>query len=329
VRTDASSGTAAPQRDIHRLVAFGLVVDCEWPLPGSQPADPAVRPSGPHATIRLMSEQESDAAWARPFERIFEPSYPDGETRFTVDRTDTDYRLWFSGFGRYLVARDGREIGCEIRSGAPASHDRRERFVFAQVLPLASVLQGFQLLHASAVCGKHGVAAFLGASGAGKTTLASRLVVRGAGFVTDDVLALTPGQGGPVAHPGPPFMAIPNHDRALIEDGRGGLGRAVGASDKLHASPASSDRALPLRAVFHLEPGDGLELSPLDGGDARRLLGSAFAPYLMISDRLVRHLEVTRQISATVAQFRLQTPRTDSFEPIVDIVEAKLRELAL
>jgi ABC-type multidrug transport system ATPase subunit len=52
--------------------------------------------------------------------------------------------------------------------------------VLAQVLPLAAVLRGIDVLHASAVALAAGPIAFLGGSGAGKTTLASRIVARGA-----------------------------------------------------------------------------------------------------------------------------------------------------
>jgi len=327
----------APGSASHRLSAFGLSVDCEWPLPGSRPADGAAAP--PATAVRVLAGDAFARRWDGGAERIFEPTYPDGQTRFTVDRAEHDYRLWFTGFGRYLVARDGSTIGCEPADPAdpadpaPAGaghglHDRHERFLFAQALPLASVLRGFQPLHASAVCGGSGVAAFLGGSGAGKTSLASRLVLRGAGFVTDDVLALEPGHDAPLAHPGPPFMAVPNGDRALLGAGSR-LGAAVGTSDKLHASPPPPGRPLPLRVVFHLERGGELELTPLIAGDAERLLATAFAPYLMTSDRLLRHLQIAEQISSTVAQFRLQVPRTGEFDAVLEAVEARLREAAV
>jgi hypothetical protein len=322
VTADSFPSAPAGDRAAHRLVAFGLNVDCDWPLPRSVPA---TGPAPPPATrVRELAGEALDGAWRAPAERLFEPSYPDGRTRFTVDLAAGRYRLWFEGFGRYLVGADGSEIGCDASEG----RERRERFLFAQALPLASVLRGFQPLHASAVCGDSGVAAFLGASGAGKTSLASRLVLRGAGFVTDDVLALESGPDAPLAHPGPPFMAVPDADRELLGT-HSRLGAAVGASDKLHASPAPPGRPLPLRVVFHLERGGELELAPLIGGDAERLLATAFAPYLMTSERLLRHLQIAEQISATVAQFRLQVPRTGEFGRVLEAVEATLREVAV
>ena len=308
----------------HHLAAFGLNIECDWPLPGSSPGPLAKSRSLPTTNVRVLMPERIDAAWVEPAERIFEPEYPDHKTRFTVDRSARHYRLWFEGFGRYVVAADGTEVGLE--RGA-VSRDHQERFLFAQALPLAAVLQGYELLHASAVCREGGVAAFVGGSGSGKTSLASRLVARGAGFVTDDVLALEPGYDAPIAHPGPAFMAVPNEDRSLIRSASGRLGTAVGASDKIHASPRTIGCELPLRVLYYLEPGPNFQIGALDGVDARQVLATAFAPYLMTSERLRRHLELAHLVSVSVLQFRLQIPRTGHSARILDTLEAHQRKL--
>jgi hypothetical protein len=317
-------GAAVSTRAHHRLAAFGLHIDCDWTLPASAPV--AAGPQGgPRTSVRLLSAEQIDEHWSAPAERIFEPTYPDGRSRFTVDRTSDHYRLQFDGFGRHLVAADGSMVGCEL-TGTP--RERQERFLFAQALPLASALQGFELLHASAVCVGSSVVAFVGPSGIGKTWLASRLVRRGAGFVTDDVLAIEDRAGGPLAQPGPGFMAIPTDDRVLIETGAGALGRVIGTSDKVHASPTPPAAPMPLRALLHLLPGEAFELAPLEGEDvARRILASAFAPYLVTRDRLRRHLETAQLLGAAVPQFRLCLPRTGSSTANVERLEGRLREL--
>ena len=305
----------------YHLAAFGLNIKCDWPLPGSSAHPPATARSLPTTSVRVLLPEHWDAAWGEHAERIFEPEYPDHKTRFTVDRTARHYLLWFEGFGRYVVAIDGTEVGCQP---GVASRDQQERFLFAQVLPLAAVLQGYEALHASAVCHEGGAAAFVGRSGAGKTSLASRLVARGAGFVTDDVLALESRQAVPIAHPGPAFMAVPNEDRSLIPSASGRLGTAVGGSDKIHASPRTVGRELPLRALYYIEPGPRFEIAPLDGVDARRVLATAFAPYLMTSARLRRHLELAHLVSIYVPQFGLQIPRTGHSVPILEALETHL-----
>ncbi len=314
-----------PSHDHHHLEAFGLNIDCDWPLPGSRAAAMGQLRSLPATTVRVLTTEQIDAAWGQAAERIHEPEYPDHKTRFTVDRSAHHYRLWFEGFGRYVVAADGTAVGCEQ---GVVSRDRQERFLFAQVLPLASILQGYDLLHASAICGQQGVAGFAGTSGAGKTSLASRLVLRGAGFVTDDVLALEPRDDAPIVHPGPAFMAVPNEDRALIDTATGRLGSAVGASDKIHASPRTFGQEMPLRVIYYLEPALSFEINALDG-DVHRLLSSGFAPYLMTPDRLFRHLEIAQLVSSAVNQFRLRMPRTGHSDVILETLEDHLRESAI
>lgn len=310
----------------HSLTAFGLNIECDWPIAGSRPSPAGAHQSQPATSVRLLPPEQINAVWAEPAKRLFAPKDPDGKTRFTIDRSSHHIRFMLEGFGRCFVTADGTEVGCER---GLVAHDHHERFVFAQALPLAAILHGYEVLHASAVCGRHGVAAFVGASRAGKTTLASRLVLRGASFVTDDVLALEAAQGTPRVHPGPPFMAIPNEDRRLIDSGHGRLGNAVGSTDKVHASPSASGWGLHLRAVYHLEPGPNVQITALDGEDVQRILASVFAPYLMTPDRLYRHLDLAQQVSAGVSQFRLQMPRTGRFEAILETLESHLRELGI
>src|SRR5438105_2712813 len=77
--------------------------------------------------------------------------------------------------------------------------------------------------------------AFVAQSGVGKTSLAVNLVARGAGFVTDDVLAVEPIPRGLFAYPGPGMVNVDEVQLApLTQDGRARLGRRLGRSDKLH-----------------------------------------------------------------------------------------------
>ncbi|HWE11667.1 MAG TPA: hypothetical protein VG325_20135 [Solirubrobacteraceae bacterium] len=317
------SGLAAAERerrrDRFRLTTFGLDVECDWPLAGSVPV--AAEDDAPATTVEVVAGEEFRAAWAGPGERIFEPPFADGRTRFTVDRGREHFQLWLEDFGRYLVSTDGTWVGCE-QDAAPG--DIQERFVFAQALPIAAVLQGFEVLHAGAVCGPAGAAAFLGPSGSGKTTITGRLVLRGASFMTDDVLSLATSGPDAVAHPGPPFMAIRTEDVWMV--GEEQVGRAIGSSDKLHVTRRVPDEPVPLRVLYYLARGDGCQITRL-GEDARRaILGQAFVPYLTTPERLLRHLQIGQLVNDRVEQFRLQTPRDGLDAETLDAIEAHLRE---
>lgn len=317
------SGPAAEPAAVgrgHRLRAFGIWAECAWPLPGASAGD------GPHAPpadteIVLRDAAVFDAAWTQPGERIFQPAFSDGVTRFTIDRDERHYRLWLADYGRYLIAADGAWIACE-RDGAP--RPVQERFVLAQALPVVAVLRGYEALHAAAVCGPAGGAAFVGPSGMGKTSIVGRLVLRGAGFLTDDVLALDTAGSEPQAHPGPPFMAIRPEDAWMVQDA--GMGPAIGASDKLHVRRPVPDGPVPLRSIYQLTRGEALEIAPLADPDPQLILAQAFVPYIATPQRMLGHLRLAALIGEGVDWFRLQTPTGALDDTVLDAVEAHLRE---
>jgi hypothetical protein len=264
---------------------------------------------------------------------VLSPAPDAAEANYSAERTAQHYRFHIEGFGRYVVGIDGTSIACEL-AGAP--RDQQERFVFAHALPLASVLQGYEVLHASSVSDGGGAVAFVGASGAGKTALASRLVIRGAEFVTDDVLALELRDGEVLAHPGAPFMAVRTEDRGVIAASGGVLG-TVGTTDKVHVSPPKLSGTTRLSALYHLEAGPdrdassdrGVAIAPLEGTDPRRLLAAAFVPYVMTPARLRLNLDIAQILGSRVAQFRLQTPRTGLTDAVLDALEAHMHELGV
>jgi hypothetical protein len=310
--------TVAEPRSLYRLDAFGLVVEVDWPLAGATPAA-AVGPARRPTTVRRVEPHLLAVAWDSPGELLFEREDM-GEVTITFERAE-DYRIRAKGFGRYVVSADGTEVRCE--RGTVEEH-AQERFLFAQVLPLAAVVRGYELLHASAICLNGVAVAFAGPSGTGKTTLASRLVDRGAGFLTDDVLALSRDTHAPIAHPGPPFIAVLDGDADQIEVAAR-IGRFTGTSDKLHVVVPAGRDAFPLRAVYHLESGPGLRLEPIGSGVVRRLLGSVFAPYLVTADRLNRQLEMAHLLVETVPQFGLQLSPNVSVEEAVDVIDTHAR----
>lgn len=309
----------------YRLSAFGLSVEAPWRLPAATEAEPGL--AGDQRGLRVTwasAERLQDTAWEGA-ECVFEPAFTDGHSHFTVRRDERGYRLSFDDFGRYAVSPDGREAACEADA---VTLERSERFLFAQVLPLAAVLQGLDVVHASAVAWDGCVVALVGPSGAGKTTLATRLVARGARLVTDDALALEITGGRIVAHPGPPFVAITAGDAALAEGALAWMGRQRGSSDKHHFVAPVCDRALPLSAVYYLEPRAEFRLTAASDEVVSRLLAHAAAPYVLASERLLQHLEVVTIVTTSVPQYSLTLPDSEPSEKDLDALERHMRELS-
>jgi hypothetical protein len=78
------------------------------------------------------------------------------------------YLVRADGFGAYLISADGQRA---LLAPGRVERWRWQLLLTAQVLPLAALIHGLELLHASAVRLNGRVLAFAGASGTGKTTL--------------------------------------------------------------------------------------------------------------------------------------------------------------
>ena len=119
--------------------------------------------------------------------------------------------------GRFHV-RNGRTVDVEVLAGT------EERLLRLPLLGtvMAAVLhqRGFLVLHASAVSVDGQVAALVGHKGWGKSTTAASLYARGHALVTDDILAVAPGDGPPRVVSGvPQFKLLPEAaEAALGED---------------------------------------------------------------------------------------------------------------
>jgi hypothetical protein len=298
----------AGREEAWSATAFGLALSGSLVL-DSLTADAA----GEGRPVRLEQTSRAvvDDRWraARP-RVLLRREVAGGGVGLTVEQdTRSGYRVWAPRHGAWLVAPDGRTV-----TGAPpaAPRWRWERLVLAQALPLASVLRGLEVLHASAVALDGRAIAFLGPSGAGKTTLAMHLLARGARLVTDDVLAVTAAGGSVTAHRGGAVARIDaGAVRAMSAGERAALGRVEARGAKWHVRPPRGPRAVALGALYVVVPAPaaaGLVIERVRPLDPGLLLGSAFLPYLDAPERLRRQLDVVAALAADVPLFRLHAP---------------------
>src|SRR5436190_998507 len=123
------------------------------------------------------------------------------------------YRLYARHFGLALVSEDGALVLCAPPDDEPWSW---QRFLVGRVLPWAAVLRGREVFHAAAVTIDGRAVALVGQSGVGKSSLAAHLVLEGAGFLTDDVLAVDRDAGTLRAHPGAGILCVRPAERAAM-----------------------------------------------------------------------------------------------------------------
>lgn len=286
--------------------AFGLALEAAQPLPtvGARAAS-----HGRRAVVDLVAAAALDRGWpARDAESVVDRRFPDGTAMLRIDRhPEAGYRIWAPGYGRYVVSPPGDRI----RAALPRRTWRWQRLFFAQVLPLASVLQGLESFHASAVALRGHAVAFVAASGTGKTSVAAHLVAAGAPLVTDDVLALEPGPQGVLAHPGCGLVNLDESELAAMDEReRRRLGRLLGRSDKLHFAADVLDREIPLGLVYFLRRGgaEGSLAIVDDGRSTQRLLAAGFLAYLRSPERLLNHLDACARVSEVAPTYTVDVP---------------------
>jgi hypothetical protein len=191
------------------------------------------------------------------------------------------------------------------------------------------VLRGLEVFHASAVTLDGRAIAFVGPTGAGKTSLALRLVGRGARFLTDDVLALEQGADGLRAHPGAGIAAVRPAERELIPPATWDrLGSVLGHSEKTYVAVPREEGAVPLAALYFLRHGAGSAVEPLDRTDPRLLLSSTFVFGVQTPERLRNQLDVCAGLARAVPMFSLEVSAEAGSERLADIVERHARGAA-
>jgi hypothetical protein len=98
------------------------------------------------------------------------------------------YLLRFLSCADFIVSADKMKIECRPLPGTPEVTVRH--LLLDQVIPLLLSRRERIVLHASAVRTRHGVIAFAGKSGQGKSTLAASFAREGCALVSDDCLVL-------------------------------------------------------------------------------------------------------------------------------------------
>ena len=231
---------------------FGLQVDSEIPLPELLAAETG---GTPDITIRRGTVANgSNVAGLHKAEDTMIYVVPDT--------------------ARYRIA-GGSEITVEPRDGVP---DRNVRlYLLGSAFGALLHQRGLFPLHANAVEIEGRAVAFMGSSGAGKSSLAAWLHDRGFRLISDDVCVVEVRDGRAFAAPGLPRLRL--WQDALEASGRDATAfdRSYAGADDWNKFDVLTDRvvergrATPLAALFDLQTGSALkieQLAPLAATDA-------------------------------------------------------------
>ncbi len=296
----------------NEATVFGLDVSADRPLSFLQTA--LARPTGRRLEVSLRAGVEG-LGWPTTAELISDQRYHDGTVSFQIECGDAGYRIWGPEYGTSLLSADGGRLwGAPGRGGMAAW----QRMLIAQALPFAAVLSGLEVLHASAVEVDGGAVAFVGHSGAGKTSLALALCRRGATFLADDVLVLERMGEELVGHPGTPVAGI-DHTEAerlrCIEGDEQFEVLDLNSRERVARMPVGA-QPLPLRSLFFLERCSDGPASPRfePAADAQALLAATFNLVLSDSRRLAGLLDVCALVAAGRVERILAGPEVDATE---------------
>jgi hypothetical protein len=293
-----------------RRYAFGLEIVSTYPFEAALAPSRHGDASGQTTALEFVDPAVLVRSWSpRGAVNVMERRLASGRLVISIQcHPDYGYRIVAPGYGHHVVATDGTRV----RSALPVGPAWRwQRLLFAQVLPLASTLRGFDLFHASAVEIGSRAYGFVAASGTGKTSVAAHLVALGAAFVTDDVMALEARTDNVCVHPGPGMVAVHGGElRAMTREGRARMGRVLGRAGKTYLAREPVGNAVPLAAIYYLErsPSVGRFSVSESQPDPRLLLSSAFIWYLRTPQHLGNHLELCARVAERVPLFTVRVP---------------------
>jgi hypothetical protein len=307
--------------------AFGLPLCLTFPIAGLPPAPQ--REDGSALTIVRSSEAALAERWHDDeAEPVYGRRFVGGALAMLIRRHPAaGFRIWAAGHGTYLLAPGLTRLECAAPPGTEPW--RCERFLLGQVLPLAAVLRGLEVLHASAVALEGGVVAFVGAVGAGKSSIALQLMLRSGRFFCDDVLALElDDDQGVRAHPGPAIANLrPPEVELLRTTGALGEFQVVGRDDDgLRVTVPREERPLRLDRVYFLDRRwTGSDVSIEEANDPQLLIGATFNLSIRSSERLGRQLEYAGRVAACARRFRLRIPAGVGAAEVAERIEAHVR----
>ncbi len=175
----------------------GVTIASDRPLPELVAVRPMRRPQW---TVRTCPAREVRAAW---FHHV---TFPDGKRWMSIARDVDNYVVKFWRHATFEIDLKTREIVSSAARRTPAETVRH--LLLDQVIPLIATSRNRIALHGSAVAARGGAVAFVGAAGAGKSTIAALLATAGLPVVADDCLLVERRRGRLVAIPNYPGLRL-------------------------------------------------------------------------------------------------------------------------
>ena len=190
-----------------RYAACGLTIAADAPIAGLSPAGDAVSNADVSVSLRngvpIPAPDSSDHVW-------YTSDYLDAGGApvqlAALNQRDGSYWLRYSEGAAFRI--DGAARCVDAWWVDPLTDADAITYLLGPVLAFLLRLRGRVPLHASGVAIDGSAVLFAGTAGAGKSTTAAALASLGHPLLSDDVVPLADGDGGPSAWPGYPRVSL-------------------------------------------------------------------------------------------------------------------------
>jgi hypothetical protein len=315
---EAASASRVPMTTAgrFRMSAFGIEVDSDLPLPGMRAAEMDTREA--ELTLREVDREELLPLSTEPRVLRLLQAY-DGSAYAMLEGADGDVLMCYGHRAHFHLSADRGSL----RVGPAVSDDPHwQRVLLDTVLWTVSALEGFLLLHASAVETTHGVVAFVTATGGGKTSLAAELMRRGGTLFSDDIVALGDDGGDLLAYPGPPLMNLPLG--LPLQDLDGAFPIAELGKERWVEIRGTQPEPRPLAALVWVERAPGLDTRcERVGSTPIELLPHTFG-FSHTPELSRARFELGARVVAATPQLSLTADLQVQADALADLVDARL-----
>ncbi len=273
----------------YRYAVYGLSLCADTPIPGLFLDDE----SDSHDIFVHLDGVPASADIDPQFDHVSKVVDDGGESLLRVARCTNPSGLYFrySDDTAFLITDSGSEIWAEWRP--PLTLEDTSTYLLGPMLGFVLRLRGVLNLHASVVEVDGQALGFMGAAGAGKSTLAAAFAQKGFPVLSDDILALDSCNSAFFARPGYPRLRLwPDSAKALF-GAANALPRLTPNWDKrylaLDAEPFRfTSKPRPLGAIYVLDDGAQAQppspVEPMSARDAMLALLKENAQGMLLSN---------------------------------------------
>ena len=237
---------------------FGLHLRSNLPLPGVNPDNSSTESCEVelHLGLRPYSNKENSR-------RSEELTYASADTNAAGEPALRIFKVDEGVFVR-LAYEDGTQFWLDGKrkniwaTWPPESCiENTASYLLGPILGLLLRLRGVTCLHASAVAFEDRSVAFVGQTGAGKSTTAAAFAQQGYGVISDDIVALVEREGALYAMPAYPHLCLWPESVGMLYDSPEALPRLMPDWDKRRLTLGEEgtrfeSRCLPLGAIYVL-----------------------------------------------------------------------------